>query len=83
MLKANMIYHIYRENSKAKVSALKLTAKTAAVSLSYSRLDSKIIQIQEKYNFFKTVFLKNVFFQINFIYRSGRASGRMIDRPYG
>ena len=35
------------------------------------------------HHFFRTIFLKNVFFQIHFTYRSGRVSGRMIDHPYG
>ena len=43
MLETKMIYDIYRENSKSNDSAWKLTAKTAAFSLSYSRLDLKNI----------------------------------------
>ena len=43
MLKTKFIDHIYRENSKSNISAWKLTAKTAPFSLSYSRLDLKIV----------------------------------------
>ena len=57
MLETKMIYDIYRENSKSNVSAWKFTAKTAAFSLSYSRLDLKNIEkSKKKRNFFKITF---------------------------